>query len=101
MRFYDRADAIQTKTIMALADILERFAAPILCGRVESSFWFTQNELESVIVDAGTDQQCAVAAIMLEGVGKNLHKHFLEKLWINTQHHVRKLHTPINFAPLV
>ena len=44
VRFYNGADAIQTKTVMTLADLPERFASPILRGRIKSRFWFVQSE---------------------------------------------------------
>jgi hypothetical protein len=77
VRFYDGADAIQTKTVMTLAYVPEGFASPILRGRLKSRFRFVESKEQSVIVDPGLRQQCAVAAIMLEGICKKLHKYFL------------------------
>ena len=44
VRFYDSADAVQTKTIMSLSDVAERFPSPILRFRRESRFWFMERE---------------------------------------------------------
>src|SRR5690348_6165838 len=98
MRFYNAADTIQSKTILTLTDVSERFAPPILCDRIENGFWFLQSEHEAVIVDSRLGEQCAVAAIVLKSVGENFHKHLLEKLRIHMQHHILSLHLPINFS---
>src|SRR5207237_9109981 len=68
VHFYDGADAIQTKTVMTPAYVPERFASPILRGRLKSRFGFVEREEQSVIVDSCLRQQCAVAGIMLEGI---------------------------------
>src|SRR5947199_10829781 len=91
VRFYDSADAVQTKTIMSLSDVAERFPPPILRIRRENRFWFMEGEHEPPIADSGSCNQCAVAAIVLKSVGKNLHKYFLKQLRINIQHPVLKL----------
>ena len=98
VRFYDSADAVQTKTIMSLSDVAEGFPPPILRIRRENRFWFVEAEQELPIADSGSCNQCAVAAIVLESVGKKLHKYFLEQLWINIQHPIRKLHVPCDLV---
>src|SRR4029453_3365336 len=97
VRFYDSAEAVQTKTIMSLSDVAERFPSPILRFRRKNRFWFGEAEQEPPIADSGSCNQCAVAAIVLESVGKKLHKYFLEQLRINIQHPVLKLHVPCDF----
>ena len=97
VRFYDSADAVQTKTIMSLSDVAERFPSPMLRFRRESGFGFMEREQEPPVVDSGPCNQCALAAIVLKSVGKKLNKHFLEQLRINIQHSVFKLHVPYNF----
>ena len=78
VRFYDSADAVQTKTIVSLSDVAEGFPPPILRIRRENRFWFVEAEQELPIADSGSCNQCAVAAIVLESVGKKLDKYFLE-----------------------
>ena len=97
VRFYDSADAVQTKTIMSLSDIAERFPSPILRSRRENRFWFMEREQEPPIADSGPCNQCALAAIVLESVRKKLNKHFLEQLRINIQYPILKLHVPCDF----
>ena len=97
VRFYDSADTVQTKTIMSLSDVAERFPPPILRFRRESRFWFMEREQEPPIADSGSCNQCALAAIVPESVGKKLNKHFLEQLRINIQYPVLKLHVPCDF----
>ena len=97
VRFYDSADAVQTKAIMSLPDFTERFPSPILRFRRENRFWFVEAEQELPIADSGSCNHRAVAAIVLESVGKKLHKYFLEQLRINVQHPVLKLHVPCDF----
>src|SRR6267378_7075582 len=97
VRFYDSADAVQTKAIMSLSDIAERFPSPILGFRRESRFWFMEAEQEPPIADSGPCNQCALAAIVPESVGKKLNKYFLEQLRINIQYPVLKLHVPSDF----
>src|SRR6476646_5011942 len=97
VRFYNSADAVQTKAIMSLRDAAEWFPSPILRIRRENRFWFVEDEQESPIADSGTCGQCALAAIVLESVGKKLHKYFLEQLRINVQYPVLKLHVPCDF----
>ena len=94
VRFYDSADAVQTKTIMSLSDVAERFSSPILRFGRESRFWFMEREQEQPIADSGPCNQWAFAAIVPESVGKKLNKYFLEQLRINIQHPVLKLHVP-------
>src|ERR1700749_905801 len=94
VRFYDSADAVQTKAIMSLSDVAERFSSPILRFRRESRFWFTEREQEPPIADAGTCSQSALAATVLKSVSEKLHENFLEQLRINIQHPVLKLHVP-------
>src|SRR4029453_13589482 len=77
VRFNDRADSIQTKTIMALADVPEGFAPPILRHRIKLRFWFMEREQEAVTTDFGSCQQRTVATMVPESIGKKLHKHFL------------------------
>ena len=98
VRFYDSADAVQTKTIMSLSDVAERFPSPILRFRRENRFWFMEREQEPPIADSGPCNQCALAAIMLKSVGKKLHKHFLEQLRINIEYPVLKFHVPCNLV---
>ena len=64
VRFYDSADAVQTKTIMSLSDAAERFPSPILRFRRENRFWFMEREQEPPITDSGPCNQCALAAIV-------------------------------------
>lgn len=97
VRFYDSADTVQTKTIMSLSDVAERLPSPILRFRRESRFWFMEREQEPPIADSGSCNQCALAAIVPESVGKKLNKHFLEQLRINIQYPVLKLHVPCDF----
>src|SRR5438034_7320913 len=97
VRFNDSADAVQTKTIMSLSDVAERFPSPILRFRSENRFWFVKREQEPPIADSGPCNQCALATIVPESVGKKLHKYFLEQLRINIQYPVPKLHVPCNF----
>src|SRR5258707_10683709 len=94
VRFYDSADAVQTKTIMSLSDVAERFPSPILRFRRENRFWLMEREQEPSIADSGPCNQWAFAAIVPESVGKKLNKYFLEQLRINIQHAVLKLHVP-------
>ena len=98
VRFYDSADAVQTKTIMSLSDVAEWFPPPILRIRRENRFWFVEAEQEPPIADSGSCNQCALAAIVLESVGKKLHKYFLEQLRINIQYPVLKLHVPCDLV---
>src|SRR4029077_3052271 len=98
VRFYNSADAVQTKAIMSLRDAAEWFPSPILRIRRENRFWFVEDEQEPPIADSGTCDQCALAAIVLESVGKKLHKYFLEQLRINIQHPVLKLHVPCDLV---
>ena len=97
VRFYDSADTVQTKTIMSLSDVAERLPAPILRFRRESRFWFMESEQQPPIADSGPCNQCALAAIVPESVGKKLNKYFLEQLRINIQYPVLKLHVPCDF----
>src|SRR5678815_703328 len=83
VRLYDSAHAIQTKTIMALADFPKRFAPPILGGQVKTSLWFMQGEEELVVIDFGFHQKRTFAAIMPKGIGEKLGKCLLQKLRIN------------------
>ena len=94
VRLYDSADAVQTKTIMSLSDVAERFPSPILRFRRENRFWLMEREQEPSIADSGPCNQWAFAAIVPESVGKKLNKYFLEQLRINIQHPVLKLHVP-------
>ena len=98
VRFYDSADAVQTKTIMSLSDVAERFPSPILRFRRENRFWFMEREQEPPIADSGRCNQCALSAIVPESVGKKLNKDFLEQLRINIQHRVLKLHVPCDLV---
>src|SRR5262245_9155877 len=77
MRFDDGTDAIQTETIMALADGPEWLAPPILGSRIKSSFWLLEGEQETVVTDFGSCKQCAAASMVPESIGEKLHKHFL------------------------
>src|SRR4029453_2968293 len=92
VRFYDSADAVQSKAIMSLSDIAERFPSPILRIQRENRFWFMEAEQEPPIADSGTCNQCALAAIVPESVGKKLNKYFLEHLRINVQYPVLNLY---------
>src|SRR5215831_4392311 len=94
VRFYNSEDAVQTKAIMSLSDSTEWFPPPILRNRRENRFWLMEREQEPPIADSGPCNQCALAAIVLESVGKKFDKYFLEKLRINLQHFVLKLHVP-------
>ena len=98
VRFYDSADEVQTKAIMSLSDVAERFQSPILRFRRESRFWFMECEQEPPIADSGPCNQCALAAIVPESVGKKLNKYFLEQLRINIEYPVLKLHVPRNLV---
>src|SRR6266436_2051562 len=91
VRFYDSADAVQTKAIMSLSDIAEWFPPPIPRIRRENCFWFVEAEHEPPIADSGSCNHCVLAAIVLESVGKKLHKYLLEQLRINSQRPVLKL----------
>ena len=94
VRFYDSADAIQTKTVMALSDVSKRFTSPIVGVRSKAAFWFIERKQELAIADSGARNQCALAAIVPKSVGKKLDKHFLQQLRINIQHRVPKLNVP-------
>src|SRR6516164_663754 len=94
MRFDDSADAVQTKAIMSLSDVAEWLPPPILRIRRENRFWFIEREHEPPIADSGPCNQCTLAAMVLESVGKKLDEYFLEQLRINIQHSVFKLHVP-------
>src|SRR4029453_4700530 len=94
VRFYDSADAVQTKAIMSLSDVAEWFPPPILRFRRENRFWFMEREQEPPIADSGPCNQCALAAIVPESVAKKLHKHFLEQLRINIEYPVLKFQVP-------
>lgn len=98
VRFYNSADAVQTKAIMSLPDAAEWFPSPILRIRRENRFWFVEAEQEPPIANSGSRNQCALAAIVLKSVGKKLHKYFLEQLRINIQHPVLKLHVPCDLV---
>ena len=98
VRFYDSADAVQTKTVMSLSDVAERFPSPFLRFRRESRFWFVEAEQEPPIADSGSSNYRAVAAIVLESVGKKLNKYFLEQLRINIEYPVLKFHVPCNLV---
>ncbi len=98
VRFYDSANAVQTKTIMSLSDVAERFPSPILRFGRESRFWFMEREQESPIADSGPCNQWALAAIVPESVGKKLNKYFLKQLRINIQYPVLKLHVPCDLV---
>ncbi len=98
VRLYDSADAVQTKAIMSLSDVAERFPSPILRFGRESRFWFMEREQEQPIADSGPCNQWAFAAIVPESVGKKLNKYFLEQLRINIQHPVLKLHVPCDLV---
>ena len=97
VRFYDSADAVQTKPIMSLSDVAEWLSPPILRIRRENRFWLVEAEQEPPIADSGSCNQSALAAIVPESVGKKLHKYFLEQLRINIQHPFLKLHGPYDF----
>ena len=94
VRFYNSSNAVQTKTIMSLSDVAERFPPPILRFRKENRFWFMEREQEPPIADPGSCYQRALAAIVPEGVAKKLHKYFLEQLRINIEYPVLELHVP-------
>src|SRR4029077_5824923 len=70
VRFYDSPDAVQTKPIVSLSDVAEWFAPPILRIRRENCFWFLEGEHEPPIANSGPCNQCALAAIVPESVGK-------------------------------
>jgi hypothetical protein len=96
--FYDSADAVQTKAIMSLSDIAEWFPSPILRIRRENRFWFVEAEQETSTVDSGFCNHCAITAIVLESVGKKLHKCFLKQLRIDIQQPVLKLYVPCDLV---
>src|SRR6516225_5266488 len=98
MRFDDSADAVQTKAIMSLTNVAKWFPPPILRMRRENRFWFIEREQEPPIADSGPCNQCALAAIVLESVGKKLDKYFLEQLGINIQYSLFKLHIPCDLV---
>src|SRR4029077_1225753 len=98
VRFYNSADAVQTKAIMSLFDVAEWFLPPILRIRRKNRFWFMEAEQEPPIADSGSCNQRALAPIVLESVGKKLHEYFLEQLRINIQHPVLKLHIPCDLV---
>ena len=98
VRFYDSANTVQTKTIMSLSDVAERFPSPILRFRRENRFWFMEREQETPIADSRPGNQWALAAIVPESVGKKLHKYFLEQLRINIEYPVLKLHIPCDLV---
>ena len=100
MRLYNGTDAMQAQPIVTLANIPKRFASPILCRQIKTSFWFMEAEYRPVILDPGAHHQRAFAATVAEGIGENLGKHFLKELWINVQHPVN-LHVPRNLVTLV
>src|SRR5438046_6488471 len=75
VRFYDSADAVQTKAIMSLFDVAEWFPPPILRIRRENRLWFVEAEQERAIADSGSCHQCATAAIVADTFGKELNKY--------------------------
>src|SRR5437588_5527459 len=99
--FYDSADAIQTKTIMALAHFPKRFASPILGGQVKTSLRFMQGEEKSLVIDLRARDKRTLATIVPESIGEKLGKCFLEKLRINIQHPVIELNVPGDFPALL
>ena len=94
VRLYDSPGAIQAQAIMSLSDVAEWFPPPILRIRRENCFWFLEGEHEPPIANSGPCNQCTLAAIVLESVGKKLDKYFPQELRINSQHPVLKLHVP-------
>lgn len=92
--FYDTADSVQTKAIMSLFDVAERFPPPILGIRRETGLWFIKAEEELAIADSGFSNQCALPTVMLESIGKKFHEYLLEQLRIDIQHPIMKLHVP-------
>src|SRR6185312_16540188 len=72
VRLYDSPNAVQTKTIMSLSHVAERFPPPILCIRRENRFWFVEAEQKPSIADSGSCNNCAATAIVLKSVGKKL-----------------------------
>ena len=97
VRFYNSADAVQTKAIMSLRDAAEWFPSPILRIRRENRFWFVEAEQEPSIADSGSCNQCALAAVVPESISEKLNKYFLEQLRVDIQHPVLKLHVPCDF----
>src|SRR5262245_38347451 len=98
VRFYDSANAVQTKAIMSLSDVAKWFTSPVLRIRRECGFWFMEREQEPAISDPGSRNHWALARIVLESVGKKFNKHFLEQLRINIQHPVLKLRVPCDLV---
>ncbi len=82
---YDSADAIETKTVMALTDFSKRLTSPIVGGHVKLAFWLLHSKEELAILHFDNHNNIALAATVPKGVGKKLDKRFLQKLRINIQ----------------
>src|SRR5439155_24380781 len=95
------ADAIQTKTIMALTHFPKRLAPPILGRQVKTRLGFTQGEEESLVIDLRSSDKRTLATIVPEGIGEKLGKCFLEKLRINIQHRIAELNVPGDLPTLL
>jgi hypothetical protein len=80
---YDSANAIQTKSVMALADFPKRLTGPIVGGQVKLGFRFLERKEESVIVYFGSRNKYALVTCVHKGIGKKLGEGFLQKLRIN------------------
>src|SRR5947207_15929358 len=89
-----RAHAVQSKRVVALADFPNRLKRPALGGQVKSAFWLLKGKKESVLVHLRNRSKGAPITIVTESIGKELYKHFLQKLRINTQHRAADLNVP-------
>jgi len=81
---YDSPDSIQTKTVMALADFMKRFTAPIVGGQVKPALRLLERKEEPLVIYLGSRNKHALATIVPKGIGKKFDKDFLQKLRINT-----------------
>src|ERR1700746_960952 len=91
---YDTANAIETKTVMALVDFPKRLTRPALGGQAKPALWLLKSKKESVLVHPGNRKKHAPVTIVTESIGKELCKGFLQKLRINIQHRVADLNVP-------
>src|SRR5204863_2404758 len=79
---------------MALTDLQNWLTRPALGGQVKSAFWLLKGKKESVLVHLRNRSKGAPITIVTESIGKELYKHFLQKLRINTQHRAADLNVP-------
>src|SRR5438128_10323956 len=79
---------IQAETVMALADLPQRFASPIRRGQLEARFGFAQLKSEPVLVDVSLGRAGVDVPFMLESVREKFQESLLQHLRIDFQHRV-------------